>query len=475
MARTQVQYGSQGNDVKTLQEILNKNGYSLDADGIFGSKTQAAVKDYQQKNGLDVDGIVGVNTWASLDGGSSATNTKDTSPKFEYEDFSYKDYEEGKTVTESKNALDAHLKQEPGEYKSQWQAQLDETMNKILNREDFSYDFNGDALYQQYKDKYIKQGKMAMEDTIGQASAMTGGYGNSYAQTVGNQAYQASLEQLNDVVPELYQMAYDRYNQEGQDLYNQYAMLGEQESQDYGRYRDQVGDWKTERDYLAGRYDSEREYDYSKYADERTFEYGKYSDDKSYAYQDHRNAIADQQWQAEFDEAKRQYNEQMDFQKQQYNDSKSYYSGGSGGSSSGGSSSGSSKGTKADGSSYDNGSLSSSQIKELQNALGVEADGKYGSNSQKAAGGLSAEEAYNKYVGKGGSGFTGSTYEDAVSYAESKGVPAAHASGIMTLSEWSRRRSSYQATGQGGAEAKNYSSYKEYLADITEYLVEKYN
>ena len=475
MARTQVQLGSQGADVSALQEILNKNGYSLSVDGIFGEKTQTAVKDYQQKNGLDVDGIVGVNTWTSLDGGSSASGTSDNTPKFEYNDFSYKDYEEGKTVTESKNALDTHLKQEPGEYKSQWQAQLDETMNKILNREDFSYDFNGDALYQQYKDMYKKQAKMASEDTIGQASAMTGGYGNSYAQTVGNQAYQASLEQLNDVVPELYQMAYDRYNQEGQDLYNQYAMLGEQESQDYGRYRDQVGDWKTERDYLAGRYDSEREYDYSKYADERTFEYGKYSDDKSYAYQDHRNAIADQQWQAEFDEAKRQYNEQMDFQKQQYNDSKSYYSGGSGGSSSGGSSSGSSKGTKADGSSYDNGSLSSSQIKELQNALGVEADGKYGSNSQKAAGGLSAEEAYNKYVGKGGSGFTGSTYEDAVSYAESKGVPAAHAAGIMTASEWNRRRSSYQTTGQGGVEATNYSSYKEYLADITEYLVDKYN
>ena len=89
----------------------------------------------------------------------------------------------------------------------------------------FSYDFNADALYQQYKDKYIQQGKMAMADTIGQASAMTGGYGNSYAATVGNQAYQASLQNLNDIIPELYQMAYDRYNQEGQDIRNNIAML----------------------------------------------------------------------------------------------------------------------------------------------------------------------------------------------------------------------------------------------------------
>ena len=45
----QVGYGSQGEDVKTLQEMLNSSGYSLDVDGVFGSKTQAAVKDYQQK------------------------------------------------------------------------------------------------------------------------------------------------------------------------------------------------------------------------------------------------------------------------------------------------------------------------------------------------------------------------------------------------------------------------------------------
>ena len=98
------------------------------------------------------------------------------------------------------------------------QEQLNEIMDKILNREKFSYDLNGDALYQQYKDKYLQQGKMAMEDAIGQASTMTGGYGNSYAQSVGQQAYQAQLENLNDIVPELWQMAYDRYNQERQAL-----------------------------------------------------------------------------------------------------------------------------------------------------------------------------------------------------------------------------------------------------------------
>ena len=326
MAKSQIRYGSQGADVKELQKALNQNGYKLNEDGIFGANTLKAVKDYQQKNNLSVDGIVGDQTWNAVLGLGGTTNTATTTAKedtgFKYDDFSYDDYTESDTVKDAEAALNAQLAQKPGEYQSQWQAQLNDTINKILNREKFSYDLNGDALYQQYKDKYIQQGKMAMGDAIGQASAMTGGYGNSYAQSVGQQAYQAQLQNLNDIVPELYQMAYDKYNQEGQDLYNQYSMLGNQENQDYGRYRDTVSDWQTERSYLTDRYDSERSFDYSKYADDRNFTYGKYGDDKKYAYQDYADKIAQEQWKAEFDEAKRQFDEQMAFSREQYNDSK---------------------------------------------------------------------------------------------------------------------------------------------------------
>ena len=62
-----VAYGSQGSAVKQLQSELNRRGYSLDEDGIFGKKTRAAVRDYQKKNGLRmVDGIAGDETWGSL-------------------------------------------------------------------------------------------------------------------------------------------------------------------------------------------------------------------------------------------------------------------------------------------------------------------------------------------------------------------------------------------------------------------------
>ena len=75
-------------------------------------------------------------------------------------------------------------------YQSQWQPQIQSTMNSILNRKDFQYDVNADAIYNQYKDRYVDLGQKAMMDTMGQAAKLTGGYGNSSAQMVGQQAYQ---------------------------------------------------------------------------------------------------------------------------------------------------------------------------------------------------------------------------------------------------------------------------------------------
>ena len=243
------------------------------------------------------------------------TYDKSLSDYFTQGDYNAKVYGESNTVKTARDALNAQLAQKPGAYQSQWQTQLNDVMGKIMNREKFSYDLNGDALYQQYKDKYIQQGKMASADVMGQAAAMTGGYGNSYAASVGNQAYQASLQQLNDKIPELYQLAYDRYNQEGQDLLNQYGLISDRDNTDYSRHRDTVSDYYTERDYLAGRYDSERSFDYTKYADQRDFDYTKYNNDRNFAYQqytddknlaytDHRNEIADSQWKDEYDLAK---------------------------------------------------------------------------------------------------------------------------------------------------------------------------
>ena len=141
-------------------------------------------------------------------------------------------------------------------YSATYDAQLNDIYNQIVNREKFSYDLNSDALYNQYKDQYTNLGKMAMMDTMGQAAAMTGGYGNSYASTAGNQAYQSYLQQLNDVVPELYGMALDQYNQEGDNLYNQFAMTGDLADIEYGRYQDALSNYWKEVSHLTDRADT---------------------------------------------------------------------------------------------------------------------------------------------------------------------------------------------------------------------------
>ena len=307
---TTLRNGSKGDEVKKLQTALGFTG--KDVDGIYGKKTQQAVTDYQKANGLSVDGIAGNQTlgklYASNTAPSATTTPSATTPTTSAKkpsDFTYADYEESDIVKQANAMLQQQIANKPGEYQSNWQSQLDETLNKILNREKFSYDLNGDALYQQYKDQYMLQGQQAMMDTMGQAQAMTGGYGNSYAQTAGQQTYQGYLQQLNDRVPELYQLALNQYNQEGQDLYNQYGLYADRENQDYGRYRDDVSDYYTELNRLTedARYKSEDEY--NRYIDKVNMDYTMFSDD-----------ITNEWKQKEFDEALRQYNEQVAYQKE---------------------------------------------------------------------------------------------------------------------------------------------------------------
>lgn len=235
--------GSTGDGVTELQDFLIRNGYKLTATGTFDDITDAALRNFQKNYGLEVDGVYGPE--------SQATMYRVTAPKFNT--TNYNDTTEGKAGWEAKTSADKAVN-EYGDFSYAKDGTLQDVMDRILNREKFSYDLDGDALYQQYKDKYIKQGKMAMEDTMGQAAAMTGGYGNSYAQTAGQQAYNAQLDNLNDIVPELYQMAYDRYNQEGQDLYNQYSLLSADKDSEYGMWADGYNRLTGERDYASNSY-----------------------------------------------------------------------------------------------------------------------------------------------------------------------------------------------------------------------------
>ena len=105
--------------------------------------------------------------------------------------------------------------------------QLNSLYEQIMGRGQFQYDLNGDLLYRQMADRYTQLGQQAMMDTMGQAAALTGGYGNSYAQSVGNQANQQYLTALNDQVPNLYQQAYNVWQGEGDRLLQMYDLAAQ--------------------------------------------------------------------------------------------------------------------------------------------------------------------------------------------------------------------------------------------------------
>jgi len=159
--------------------------------------------------------------------------------------------------------------EKPAPYVSANQDQISALTQALADREDFSYDSASDPLYQQYRDQYIQGGRMAMQDTMGQAAALTGGYANSYAATAGNQAYQGYLSGLNDRALDLYDRAYAAYQQEGSLLARQLELLSDQEARDYQRYRDSVADWQDQRDHdyqvqqdLQDQENWQAEYDY---------------------------------------------------------------------------------------------------------------------------------------------------------------------------------------------------------------------
>ena len=195
------------------------------------------------------------------------------------------------------------------QYLSKYQERIDALADAILNRPAFSYDPETDPTYQQYKASYTRDGKRAMQDTLAQVSARTGGLASSYAQGASQQAYNNYMAQLADKIPELKQLAYSMYmddlNQDRADL----SMLQGMEQTDYGKFLDKLGQWNTD----------------------RGFDYGVYRDDVAdsqwqtqFDYGVHRDNVADSQWQTQFDYQKAQdalaqqnWQTQWDYQLQQ--------------------------------------------------------------------------------------------------------------------------------------------------------------
>lgn len=158
-------------------------------------------------------------------------------------------YDGSKVTAYPEGMLPSPSKTENPVYRSPYSERVTELLDAISGYKPFSYDVESDPLYKLYRNQYLREGRRAVEDTMGSFAGMTGGIPSSYAVTAAAQAGNYYNSQLNDRIPELYQLAYDRYRNDYDKLFDELNMYMTADDIAYGRHRDDVGDFKDDRDY----------------------------------------------------------------------------------------------------------------------------------------------------------------------------------------------------------------------------------
>lgn len=135
------------------------------------------------------------------------------------------------------------------ELPTNWDARAQELADKLQNRDPFAYNPNEDPLWQGMKSQYIEGGKRAMEDTMGQAAALTGGFANSYAQSAGQQSYNDFMTKLTAQLPAAYDRARAAYDAEGDALLQQLSVAQGMADTAYQRQRDALADQRYDTEW----------------------------------------------------------------------------------------------------------------------------------------------------------------------------------------------------------------------------------
>lgn len=139
-------------------------------------------------------------------------------------------------------------------YSNAYAQQQQQLLNDILNRPDFSYDRESDPVWHSYRQSYLREGDRATANALAQASAASGGRPSSYAATAASQAGDYYNAQLQDVIPTLYQQAYDRYLNEYQMMLSDLNQVNTQEQLDYQKYLNDLSQFNTDRNFAFNQY-----------------------------------------------------------------------------------------------------------------------------------------------------------------------------------------------------------------------------
>lgn len=169
-------------------------------------------------------------------------------------------------------------------YENVFAQQQKDLLDRILNREDFSWSKETDPQWSSYKKSYLREGDRATANALAQASAASGGRPSSYAVNAATQAGDYYATKLNDVIPTLYQQAYERYLDEYNMKLKDLNTVNQQEQLDYAKYLDRLGQFNTDRGFAYQNYADDYDRLRSQLADvqgQDQIDYARYLDEVS--------------------------------------------------------------------------------------------------------------------------------------------------------------------------------------------------
>lgn len=169
-------------------------------------------------------------------------------------------------------------------YENAFAQQQKDLLDRILNREDFSWSKETDPQWSSYKKSYLREGDRATANALAQASAASGGRPSSYAVNAATQAGDYYATKLNDMIPTLYQQAYERYLDEYNMKLKDLNAVNQQEQLDYAKYLDRLGQFNTDRGFAYQNYADDYDRLRSQLADvqgQDQIDYARYLDEVS--------------------------------------------------------------------------------------------------------------------------------------------------------------------------------------------------
>jgi hypothetical protein len=191
----------------------------------------------------------------------------------------------------------------PEDYTSKYKDRIDGVMGQLDGMKDFSYDPTRDAAYEQYKNSYTRQAKLANENAQANASAISGGYGSSYANSVAQQGYQQAMANVDSGLAGLRDKALTLYQLKQNGLSGLLSALQNQDSLEAAEHQGAVANAQDWRDYKKSRADqaAQEKSDFLSNLWEMAKSVGRagltaYDTYKGYTQQQWENEFAREQW-----------------------------------------------------------------------------------------------------------------------------------------------------------------------------------